>query len=531
MEENECKNTEIQEILNKAKNIYGIDNSLETLKDYSNYIELKSRGKIDYGTYNILICNKSAYNYSEELVNIIWKILKSYNIVKTSYRYLTKRDIEEWELPNFEIKLEDDENEMIIVDTKKLDIDIDFIIDNIKKMMNTYKEKVFIIVDEDEKRGYTNAVLCDTVMWNMTVEIMSKRNKEDYIKKIFEENKINSNIMFVRKLADNPFWKLRQDLLKMMVFCKKNNFDTINEDTIRKLENNCKKEEKSKFEIEIKEMTGLEELNNLTGMEDVKKQINQIVNYLTLSKKRKKMPMLHMCFLGNPGTGKTTVARIIGKIFYEMNILSEHASFVEAQRVDLIAKYVGQTAPKTKDMVKKAEGGVLFIDEAYSIASYIQDEGGRDYGAECIATLMKEMEDKRDNLCVIMAGYTKEMEKMLKVNPGFDSRIQFKINFPDYTKEELYDIFKQMAKEENLQLSSNIKSIVMQYFEEEKQKENFSNARCVRSLFEKIKFEQADRVIQTNDQNIDVIKKIDVQNVIDKISEQKQEKLRIGFAC
>lgn len=113
------------------------------------------------------------------------------------------------------------------------------------------------------------------------------------------------------------------------------------------------------------------------------------------------MPMLHMCFNGNPGTGKTTVARIVGKIFAEENILSNKEVFVEAQRCDLIGKYVGHTAPQTQGIIDKALGGVLFIDEAYSIASYIQDEGGRDYGAETIATLLKGMEDHRDNLCVM----------------------------------------------------------------------------------------------------------------------------------
>lgn len=214
-----------------------------------------------------------------------------------------------------------------------------------------------------------------------------------------------------------------------------------------------------------------------------------------------------------------------------MNILSDKDIFVEAQRNDLIGKYVGQTAPKTKEVIDRANGGVLFIDEAYSISAYIKDEGGRDYGAECIATLIKEMEDKRDSLCVILAGYSKEMEHMLNVNPGFESRIQFKINFPDYSKEELYDIFKEMAKKENYNLSSNLKKILIEYFAKEKQKENFANARCVRNLFEKIKFEQADRVAKNEKDDLNLIKKCDIENVIKRINIKENEKFKIGFAC
>ena len=266
----------------------------------------------------------------------------------------------------------------------------------------------------------------------------------------------------------------------------------------------------------------------MIGIEEVKKQIEQIVNYIKVAKQRGKMPMLHMCFLGNPGTGKTTVARIIGKIFSEMKLLSENEKFVEAQRNDLIGEYVGQTAPKTMRTINKANGGVLFIDEAYSIASYIQDEAGRDYGAECIATLLKEMEDKRDSLCVIMAGYTKEMEHMLKVNPGFESRIQFKINFPDYNEDELYEILKQMVKDEKYRLSSNVKEIVIDFFRQEKSKENFANARFVRNFFEKIKFEQADRVIK-NKENVNMIKKCDIERAILKQEKKVEKQKKIGF--
>lgn len=220
---------------------------------------------------------------------------------------------------------------------------------------------------------------------------------------------------------------------------------------------------------------------------------------------------------------------LFGKIFAENNILSNKKIFIEAQRSDLIAKYVGQTAIKTKDLINRAKGGVLFIDEAYTLGSYIVDETGGDYGAECIATLIKEMEDNRDNLCVILAGYTKEMEHLLKTNSGFQSRIQFKVNFPDYTENELYEIFKKMAREDKYKLSSNIKQTLLEYFEIEKTKENFSNGRLVRNIFEKIKFEQAERITKAQYEDIDLIKKIDVQKSINKNKDNMALKRVIGF--
>ena len=210
-----------------------------------------------------------------------------------------------------------------------------------------------------------------------------------------------------------------------------------------------------------------------------------------------------------------------------MKILSDKEIFVEAQRTDLIGEYVGSTAPKTKRKVEKANGGVLFIDEAYSLCP---KDYGFDYGKECIATLMKEMEDKRESLCVILAGYTKETKEMLEVNPGFESRIQFYIEFPDYTEEELYEIFKKMAKDGKYKISSNLKPLLIEYFSNEKVKENFSNARCVRNLFEKIKFEQADRVARNSKEELNLIKKCDVENVLNKISKPEKKKIRIGFA-
>lgn len=507
-------------ILKEAKEIYGIEESIDTLMNYYSYVQIKKENEISMGSYNILIRNKSEYNSYTKLIEIIYKILKNNNVIKGTYKYLNKDDIRKMTSRALKEEIKED---LIIIDTKNMNCSIDYILTDIKNIMEEYRDKVFIIVDEDRCEGLINAKLGEMLIWTMNINPISKENKIDYINRKLKENGINNNLQYISELSEEPFWKVKRELLYAIVITKKNNSNEISNDFINKKNNEEQENKKDK-----KHNKPINELNSMIGIEEVKKQIEQIVNYIKVAKQRGKMPMLHMCFLGNPGTGKTTVARIIGKIFSEMKLLSENEKFVEAQRNDLIGEYVGQTAPKTMRTINKANGGVLFIDEAYSIASYIQDEAGRDYGAECIATLLKEMEDKRDSLCVIMAGYTKEMEHMLKVNPGFESRIQFKINFPDYNEDELYEILKQMVKDEKYRLSSNVKEIVIDFFRQEKSKENFDNARFVRNFFEKIKFEQADRVIK-NKENVNMIKKCDIERAILKQEKKVEKQKKIGF--
>lgn len=173
-------------------------------------------------------------------------------------------------------------------------------------------------------------------------------------------------------------------------------------------------------------------------------------------------------------------------------------------------------------------GGVLFIDEAYSLSP----NSDKDYGNEVIATLIKAMEDNRDNLCVILAGYSQEMEELLKANAGFESRIAFKIDFSDYTEAELYQIFKNMLKDEGFKLSRNCKQIVLDYFNNEinNSKNNFSNGRLVRNLTEKIKMEQANRIIKQKSKDLDLIVADDITKVVEKIK-TKPCKTTIGFTA
>ena len=189
---------------------------------------------------------------------------------------------------------------------------------------------------------------------------------------------------------------------------------------------------------------------------------------------------LHMVFLGNPGTGKTTVARLVAGILYNLKCINQD-KLIEVSAKDLVAEYVGQTAPKTMNVIEKAMGVVLFIDEAYSLAS----NGQNTYNDEAIATLIKAMEDYRDNLVVIFAGYTKEMQAFLDSNSGIVSRIGYMLEFEDYTTDQLVEIFKKMVTKSGFVLEDGAIEKLKQIINEHKNDENFGNARFVRNVYEK----------------------------------------------
>ena len=210
-------------------------------------------------------------------------------------------------------------------------------------------------------------------------------------------------------------------------------------------EKNLKNNEKVENKESLQEL--LEELNSLTGLDDVKKDVNSLINLLQIRKIReergmKQIPMsLHLVFSGNPGTGKTTVARLLAKIYYNLGVLTK-GHLVEVDRSGLVGGYVGQTAIKVQEVIQKSLGGILFIDEAYSLTA---NKGENDYGLEAVDTLLKGMEDHRDDLVVIVAGYPDLMNEFLNSNPGLRSRFNKFINFADYNPKELVDIFKNMC--------------------------------------------------------------------------------------
>jgi SpoVK/Ycf46/Vps4 family AAA+-type ATPase len=244
-----------------------------------------------------------------------------------------------------------------------------------------------------------------------------------------------------------------------------------------------------------------DELQEMVGLSEVKAKVDEIVGFL---KKRGKdaLPCLHMVFRGNPGTGKTTVARLIAKIFAQEGI-TQKDKFVETDREGLVGQYVGHTARKTADVISDAKGGVLFIDEAYLLG---YSDSGRDFGAEAIATLVKRMEDYRKDFVCIMAGYTEEMEQMLSVNPGMRDRVQFYIDFPDYSAAELLTIFKSLCESEKYILPEEAANFISGYFASilRRKDKNFANARIVRKVFERVRVKQAMRVTDNDDMTIAV---------------------------
>ena len=269
---------------------------------------------------------------------------------------------------------------------------------------------------------------------------------------------------------------------------------------------------------EIKKQKTIDEvfadLNELVGLEKVKKVLHELVDMITLKEKagnnlKIQDINLHMVFLGNPGTGKTTIARMISEILYNLNYIKEN-KLVEVSVKDLVAEYVGQTAPKTMSVIEKSMNGVLFIDEAYTLAV----KNDNSYNAEAIATLIQAMENYRDKLVVIFAGYTKEMQDFLNSNSGITSRIGYTLTFDDYTTEELIKIFLGMTKKAGFIVSDDAIKYLEEIINKYRNMKNFGNARFIRNIYEKtiirhasnVKDKKQNKILKTitkNDINID----------------------------
>ena len=242
-----------------------------------------------------------------------------------------------------------------------------------------------------------------------------------------------------------------------------------------------------------------QELDELIGLNSVKEEVRSLANFVKLQKQREakglKMAKVsyHLVFYGSPGTGKTTVARIVGRIYKDLGVLKKGHT-VETDRSGLVAKYMGQTALKTDTIIQQALDGVLFIDEAYSLVP--EGNSGQDYGPEAIATLLKRMEDYRDRLVVIIAGYRNEMQRFIDSNPGLQSRFNRYIDFPDYTGAELADIFRMYMKKNQYTLAPDAEAFLKEQFDYAvaHKDRNFGNARYVRNVFEKSIQQQANRL-------------------------------------
>jgi len=258
-------------------------------------------------------------------------------------------------------------------------------------------------------------------------------------------------------------------------------------------------EEYSKTEIS-KILNLLDE--ELVGLIPVKTRIREIAALLLIDKLRKNLgitsgnPGLHMSFTGSPGTGKTTVGLKMADILYQLGYIKK-GHLLTVTRDDLVGQYIGHTAPKTKEVLKKAMGGVLFIDEAYYL---YKPDNERDYGSEAIEILLQVMENQRDELVVILAGYKEPMDKFYESNPGLSSRIANHIDFPDYTVDELLKIAKIMLDEQQYQLTTQAEGALAQYIERRKQKPLFANARSVKNALDRARMRQANRIFDSRGQ-------------------------------
>lgn len=280
----------------------------------------------------------------------------------------------------------------------------------------------------------------------------------------------------------------------------------------------CGQEKRSKEADDRSLPQLLEELNALVGLESVKEKVHDLITYQKIQKLRRENNLysskntLHLAFTGNPGTGKTTVARIVGRIYNQIGLLSK-GHFVEVSRTDLIAGYQGQTAIKVKKVIERAKGGVLFIDEAYSIT---ENDNSDSYGRECLTELTKALEDYRENLVVIVAGYTEPMNKFFESNPGLKSRFNTFIEFDDYNTDELDKILISICKNNDYTLDNSAKEKIHLYFEQQiaSKDENFANGRMVRNLYDDLVMNHARRVINSINPGYEELSMIKVEDCI-----------------
>ncbi len=262
----------------------------------------------------------------------------------------------------------------------------------------------------------------------------------------------------------------------------------------------------------------LEELDSLIGLGQIKKDVRSLINLIKIRKLRQaeelKVPelSLHMVFTGNPGTGKTTVARLLARLYRSIGVL-ETGTLLEVDRAGLVAGYVGQTALKTMEAVKKARGGILFVDEAYSL---VPDGSGNDFGQEAISTILKAMEDMREELVVIVAGYPEPMERFISSNPGLESRFGKYFQFEDYTGEELMEIFRLQCRKNQYVPDEEAEQFCIGMFNDlyENRDENFGNARDVRNIFERAVANQANRLAKMEKPTKDDLMKLLKEDIV-----------------
>lgn len=329
----------------------------------------------------------------------------------------------------------------------------------------------------------------------------------------------------IRSMTERNLRSMDTDFWGTPLMEKKTNQPPISEKSEKSASQTQAAKPEEKEEIPPKEKIEdlLAELDSYVGMDAIKTEVRSLINMVQVYKLRREHDLpttdmsLHMVFSGNPGTGKTTVARIMSRIYHSLDILSK-GQLVEVDRSGLVAGYVGQTALKTQKVIEKAMGGVLFIDEAYAL----NGKSENDFGQEAIDTILKAMEDHRDNLVVIVAGYTELMDRFIHSNPGLESRFNRFLMFEDYTPEQMVAIFKMQCKKGCYVLAQGTEELVRDFIAEESADDSFGNARGVRNLFEHILVAQNNRLAKMENVTRDDLMQIlpdDVLHARGKIDE------------
>ena len=329
----------------------------------------------------------------------------------------------------------------------------------------------------------------------------------------------------IRSMTERNLRSMDTDFWGTPLMEKKTNQPPISEKSEKPASQTQAAKPEEKEEIPPKEKIEdlLAELDSYVGMDAIKTEVRSLINMVQVYKLRREHDLpttdmsLHMVFSGNPGTGKTTVARIMSRIYHSLDILSK-GQLVEVDRSGLVAGYVGQTALKTQKVIEKAMGGVLFIDEAYAL----NGKSENDFGQEAIDTILKAMEDHRDDLVVIVAGYTELMDRFIHSNPGLESRFNRFLMFEDYTPEQMVAIFKMQCKKGCYVLAQGTEELVRDFIAEESADDSFGNARGVRNLFEHILVAQNNRLAKMENVTRDDLMQIlpdDVLHARGKIEE------------
>lgn len=472
--EESSQNTMIT-LFDKINKLYIKDESKELLKKIIEYMRKYNEGiETNYIPFNILIeiNNKET---KEELTYILETASINFNYIKNN----NKKTIS---LINVEKDINYDVGFITITNLKGINnIDIQEqtkLFNNLEEFLQKEEKTTTLVIGTKEEIG--NFFLGRENIKNkyFTFNIIGiNPDIQDIYESILESTNIEDNMKpnlldYITKTYKNDdYVEYRNNLIRYISFNKE----------LPKIE-----EKKTLEEI-------FKDLNELVGLEKVKKVLYDLVDVINLKEKAKNLTIkdmnLHMVFLGNPGTGKTTIARIISNILYNLGYIKEN-KLIEVSSKDLVGQYVGQTAPKTMDVINKSLNGVLFIDEAYSLAV----KGENSYNAEAIATLIQAMENYRDKLVVIFAGYTKEMQDFLDSNSGIVSRIGYTLEFDDYTSEELIKIFMGFATKNGFVVDDEAIKYLEEVINENRNMKNFGNARFVRNIYEKTVIKHATNV-------------------------------------